>query len=65
MNTLNYSDAKQITPNFAQLIDKAAVLPIEIQEEIILQQADDIENEQHNPQSKEPKRYRLHEVTGK
>lgn len=37
MNTLNYSDAKQITPNFAQLIDKAAVLPIEIQEEIILQ----------------------------
>jgi hypothetical protein len=26
MNTLNYLDVKQTTPNFAQLIDKVAVL---------------------------------------
>ena len=45
MNTLSYSDAKQTTPNFAQLIEKAAVLSPAIQEEIILQWIDDIENE--------------------
>jgi hypothetical protein len=37
MNTLSYSDAKPITPNFAQLIEKTVVLSPEIQEEIILQ----------------------------
>lgn len=45
MNTLSHSDAKPITPNFAQLIEKAAVLSPAIQEEIILQWFDDIENE--------------------
>lgn len=45
MNTSTYSDTKSTTPNFAQLIDKAAVLPLEIQEAIILQWFDDIENE--------------------
>lgn len=45
MNTLSYSDTKQTTPNFAQLIEKAAVLSPAIQEEIILQWFDDIENE--------------------
>lgn len=45
MNTLSYSNDKQITPNFAQLIEKAAVLSPVIQEEIILQWFDDIENE--------------------
>jgi hypothetical protein len=45
MNTLSYSDAKKITPNFAQLIEKAAVLSPAIQEAIILQWFDDIENE--------------------
>jgi hypothetical protein len=45
MNVLSYSNAKPITPNFAQLIEKAAVLSPAIQEEIILQWFDDIENE--------------------
>jgi|GEM_PF-631509 len=45
MNTLSYLDTKPITPNFAQLIEKAAVLSPAIQEEIILQWFDDIENE--------------------
>lgn len=45
MNTSTYSNSKPITPNFAQLIKKAAVLPLEIQEEIILQWFDDLENE--------------------
>ncbi len=45
MNTSSYLNAKPITPNFAQLIEKAAVLSPEIQEEIILQWFDDIENE--------------------
>lgn len=34
-----------MTPNFAQLIEKAATLPAVIQEEIALQWLDDIENE--------------------
>ena len=34
-----------MTPNFAQLIEKAAVLSPAIQEEIILQWFDDIEND--------------------
>jgi hypothetical protein len=45
MNTLSYSDAKPITPNFAKLIEKTAVLSPVIQEEIILQWFDGIENE--------------------
>ena len=45
MNTLSYSNAKLITPNFAKLIEKTAVLSPAIQEEIILQWFDDIENE--------------------
>jgi hypothetical protein len=45
MNTLSYSDTKPITPNFAKLIEKAAVLSPVIQEEIILQWFDDIEND--------------------
>jgi len=36
MNTLSYSDAKPTTPNFAQLIEKAAVLSPAIQEEMFL-----------------------------
>jgi len=42
MNTLSHSNAKQTTPNFAQLIEKAAVLSPAIQEEIILQWFDDV-----------------------
>ena len=45
MNTLSYSNAKLITPNFAKLIEKTAVLSPAIQEEIILQWFDDIEND--------------------
>ncbi len=45
MNTLSYSNAKLIMPNFAKLIEKTAVLSPAIQEEIILQWFDDIENE--------------------
>lgn len=45
MNTLSYSNTKPIPPNFAQLIEKAAVLSPAIQEAIILQWFDDIENE--------------------
>lgn len=45
MNTLTYSNAKPTTPNFAQLIEKAAVLSPIIQEEILLQWFDDLENE--------------------
>lgn len=45
MNTLSYSNAKPTMSNFAQLIEKAAVLSPAIQEEIILQWFDDIEND--------------------
>jgi len=34
-----------MTPNFIQLIEKAAALPAVVQEEIALQWSDDIENE--------------------
>lgn len=49
MNTSTYSNSKLITSNFAQLIDKAAVLSLEIQEDIILQWFDDIENDTATP----------------
>lgn len=49
MNTSTYSNTKPIAPNFAQLIDKAAILPLEIQEEIILQWFDNIENDTATP----------------
>ena len=45
MNASTYSDTQSIPPNFANLMDKAAGLPVDVQEEMILQWLDDIENE--------------------